>query len=206
MADLEEKTIILKDRRSLNENFIMAWDDILPNSFCKELMVIGDNAPRFVNRSDKCVKDKQIALDLQSSYVGYVKDLYDHGLIPCLNDYITEHPYLSDMEFVSDQCLLQVNTPPTSGYHDFHGEDVGWAQKSRALTWMVYLNDIEEHGETEFLYQSIRVKPKQGRVVIWPGSWTHLHRGLPPKSLKKYIVTGWWHSQYGMTQIRTYKP
>ena len=51
--------------------------------------------------------------------------------------------------------------------------------------------DRDEGGETEFLYQSMRVKPKQGTLLIWPAAFTHTHRGNPPLSNEKYIVTGW---------------
>jgi hypothetical protein len=61
----------------------------------------------------------------------------------------------------------------------------------RLLAWMVYLNDVEEGGETEFLYQHKRIKPKQGTLVIWPASFTHTHRGNSPLSNVKYVVTGW---------------
>ena len=45
---------------------------------------------------------------------------------------------------------------------------LGWRAQQRALAWMVYLNDVEEGGETEFLYQQLKIKPSKGRVVIWP--------------------------------------
>jgi hypothetical protein len=50
---------------------------------------------------------------------------------------------------------------------------------------------VQEGGETEFLYQHMRVKPEQGTLVIWPAAFTHTHRGNPPLSNEKYIVTGW---------------
>ena len=56
---------------------------------------------------------------------------------------------------------------------------------------MVYLNDIEDGGETEFLYQSRRIKPVTGRAVLWPAGYTHTHRGNPPLKDAKYIITGW---------------
>jgi hypothetical protein len=56
---------------------------------------------------------------------------------------------------------------------------------------MVYLNDIEDGGETEFLYLSKRVKPVTGRVLLWPAGYTHTHRGNPPLKDTKYIITGW---------------
>jgi hypothetical protein len=56
---------------------------------------------------------------------------------------------------------------------------------------IIYLNDVEDGGETEFIYQSTRVKPKKGTVVIAPSSFTHTHRGNPPLNGEKYIFTSW---------------
>ena len=59
------------------------------------------------------------------------------------------------------------------------------------MAFILYLNDVDEGGETEFLYQSRRVKAKAGTVVLWPAAYTHVHRGNPPLSGSKYILTGW---------------
>ena len=56
--------------------------------------------------------------------------------------------------------------------------------------------------ETEWLYQKRKVKPKKGTVCIWPGGYTHLHRGNPPMS-SKYIATGWYQGNIGLTQVQT---
>jgi hypothetical protein len=82
-------------------------------------------------------------------------------------------------------------TPIGGGYHVWHYESGTRELCHRLLTWMVYLNDVEEGGETEFLYQHMRLKPKAGTLVIWPAAFTHTHRGNPPLSNDKYIVTGW---------------
>jgi hypothetical protein len=56
----------------------------------------------------------------------------------------------------------------------------------------VYLNDIKQGGETEFLNQAMRVQPEAGKVVIFPAYFTHVHRGNPVLSAQdKYILTGW---------------
>ena len=62
---------------------------------------------------------------------------------------------------------------------------------SRLLLVMGYLNDVEEGGETEFLYQSKRVESKKGRIVICPSGFTHTHRGNPPLKGNKYMINGW---------------
>ena len=82
-------------------------------------------------------------------------------------------------------------TLPTEGYHVWHIEHASGQNAYRAFVFSVYLNDVEEGGETEFLHFSKRVKPKKGRIVIWPAAFPYIHRGNPPLSGEKYILTSW---------------
>jgi len=83
-------------------------------------------------------------------------------------------------------------TLPTEGYHVWHIEHgLGYENEARAFVYSIYLNDVEEGGETEFLHFSKRIKPKKGRIVIWPAAFTYVHRGNPPLSGEKYILTSW---------------
>ena len=80
----------------------------------------------------------------------------------------------------------------TEGYHIWHLEHgKGFKNEPRAFVFSIYLNDVEEGGETEFLHFSKRVKPKTGRIVIWPAGFPYVHRGNPPLSGEKYIITSW---------------
>ncbi len=89
-------------------------------------------------------------------------------------------------------CLKLQKTLPTEGYHVWHLEHgPGYDNEPRAFVFSIYLNDVEEGGETEFLHFSRRVKPKKGRIVIWPAGFPYLHRGNPPLSGEKYILTSW---------------
>jgi hypothetical protein len=82
-------------------------------------------------------------------------------------------------------------TMPGGGYHIWHPEMQSIHEKGRCLVFMLYLNDVEEGGETEFLYQHKRIQPKRDRFVLWPAYFTHTHRGNPPLSGEKLILTGW---------------
>ena len=83
-------------------------------------------------------------------------------------------------------------TLPTEGYHVWHIEHgKGYGNEARAFVFTIYLNDVEDGGETEFLHFSKRVKPKMGRIVIWPAGFPYVHRGNPPLSGEKYILTSW---------------
>jgi hypothetical protein len=96
---------------------------------------------------------------------------------------------------VSYEIKLQ-KTPIGGGYSVWHGEQGRGEASTRVLSWMVYLNDVEEGGETEFLYQGFRQKSVKGTLVIWPAAFTHTHRGNPPYSNEKYIITGWANFPY----------
>ena len=83
-------------------------------------------------------------------------------------------------------------TQPGGGYHVWHIERSHHDLTcKRALVWTVYLNDIKEGGETEFLNQNQRVPAKRGRACIFPADFPYVHRGNPPLKEDKYIVTSW---------------
>jgi len=61
----------------------------------------------------------------------------------------------------------------------------------RILLFIIYLNDVDDGGETDFYYQNKSVKPKAGSMVIAPCGFTHTHRGNIPKSSDKFVLTSW---------------
>ena len=60
----------------------------------------------------------------------------------------------------------------------------------RIITFIWYLNDVCEGGETVFSGK-YAVKPTTGKLVLFPATWTHPHCGKMPISNDKYILTGW---------------
>ena len=76
-------------------------------------------------------------------------------------------------------------------YINHQDSNIEWTNKKhRVVTYLWYLNDIEEGGETEF-WSSYRIKPEAGKLVFFPATWTYPHRGMIPISHDKYIITGW---------------
>jgi len=67
----------------------------------------------------------------------------------------------------------------------------------RALTYIWYLNDVEEGGETSFFNKG-KIRPEQGKLVLFPSCWTYPHAGIMPISSDKYIITGWVLKPVGM--------
>ena len=82
---------------------------------------------------------------------------------------------------------------PGEGYLNWHSERSIHLTHQRALTFMTYLNDVEDGGTTHFSHYNIEIKPEVGKTLIWPAEWTHAHNGKILNSGVKYIVTGWMH-------------
>ena len=72
--------------------------------------------------------------------------------------------------------------------------DVGdYISARRFLVFFVYLNNVEEGGETEFPTLDLQVSPECGTILIFPATWTYLHRGNTPISNDKYILGSYKH-------------
>ena len=82
-------------------------------------------------------------------------------------------------------------TDPGEFYHwHIDGGSHDFSQRQLVAIW--YLNDVPgPGGETEFLYQQIKVQPRTGRLLLFPPFWTHEHRGTALQHGVKYIATTW---------------
>jgi hypothetical protein len=183
-----------------HKDFIGIYEDALSKENCD--FIIQDfekhmaNNPSYISNGEKQFGNQEMGrLDVALFAEKFLFDtskIINETLNNCLNLYTDKFFSLKQVKARSEEIKLQ-RTPPRGGYHVWHCEAQNRASMNRVLTWMVYLNDIPEgEGETEFLWQGIRVKPKAGTCVIWPAQFTHPHRGNPVYSCDKYIATGWY--------------
>lgn len=140
-------------------------------------------------------QDKSWTIDtvmMERSNAGNLPAFYeiDEKVTECTNQYLDNFPAFQNM--LKSYHIKFQKTEPTEGYHVWHSENSVPQYRGRDLVWAVFLNDVNEGGELEFLYQRRRITPKQGTIVVWPAAFTHTHRGNPPLSGTKYIATGWW--------------
>jgi hypothetical protein len=184
------------------ENFIGIYENAFTKEYCASVIKYFDDAAKAglaIDRqqqgASKLKKD-----DLQLYAHSSVNLNYATELVEPFNNVFWEQLYA---QYASTFSILKDYAPHTNyafkiqkteigqGYHTWHAEDSMRESANRILAWTLYLNDVEEGGETEFLYYSKRVKPKTGTFILWPASFTHTHRGNPPLSNTKYIITGW---------------
>jgi hypothetical protein len=154
----------------------------------------GENAPKASKDDTSMIYSdllvSQLATagrDMMSVVNSKVLEYIEKYRVGMFSNSMTKPPYPIGSEAVKIQ-----KTSPGQGFHVWHCENNCGQINSRFIAWTLYLNDVEEGGETEFIYQHKRVKPEAGKLVIWPAGFTHTHRGNPPLKGDKYIATGWY--------------
>lgn len=194
---MKEKTVNIN-------NFIGVYDNYITVEECNSAINLFEQQNKFNQTINRIGGEKSSILQKQDQqYFASVDtlDIWWEHLKPMILNFdqafkhYIKHTGASDA-FDQDQffytALKVQKTLPTEGYHVWHIEHGrGYQNEARAFVFSIYLNDVEEGGETEFLHFSKRVKPKVGRIVIWPASFPYVHRGNPPLSGEKYILTSW---------------
>ena len=141
------------------------------------------------------VQDDLVTIDTTSHMLNFNRNVpllsdYNNLTSQAMDLYVQRWNSVANFDFQQAYMNIQ-RTSKSQGYHVWHYEDGPYANNRRMFATMLYLNDVEEGGETEFLYQSLRIKPERGKFLIWPAQWMHTHRGNPPLSGEKYIITSW---------------
>jgi hypothetical protein len=186
------------------EQFIGVYEEAFSQKYCndvinffEELIKVGCTSTRQADGDPKLAKE-DIRFCLTNStgmsfqHCGALVQQFNEVMwTQCYSNYVNNYGILKNFGPHNSYTYQVQKTEPGQGYHVWHCENSDRCYSNRILAWTLFLNDIEEGGETEFLFQHMRVKPKVGTLVIWPAGFTHTHRGNPPLSKTKYIATGW---------------
>ena len=186
--------------------FIYSQPKALPSELCEELIatfeISTSKKPGVINQNDKVATFSHIKQSTDLCFTPeYEQDpVWGPLLKPVLEVLHTE---VDNYAFKFKEAIYTLNDfrletvfniqryLPGEAYKAFHCERGGITTGHRILVWMFYLNDVTDKGETQFYYQDWKEKAEQGKLLIWPSDWTHLHRGIISPSQAKYIMTGW---------------
>lgn len=111
-------------------------------------------------------------------------------LVTVFKEFALEFPYFAANSFKDIGYNLQRTLP--GEYYHWHVDAGPGSFSERQLVAIWYLNDVPgPGGETEFPLQGVSVRPEQGKLILFPPFWTHVHRGVTLAEAVKYIATTW---------------
>ena len=182
-----------------NDNFIAGW--FIDETVCDALIDYFEKSPdKFPGRvqgkdTDKldpeCKKSTDLSIKRENrdtEILNYYAELHK-----VCEKYKEKYVYCSNWQdpwAIINPWNIQ-RFYPNEAFYKAHCERFGRPTSARHLVFMTYLNDVDDGGETEFVYQKMKVKPRKGLTLIWGTDWTFLHRGLVSPTQTKYITTGW---------------
>jgi hypothetical protein len=193
------------------EDFIYTYDNVIDPFICKKIIKLFDNERlktkgRILSGVDTEIKnttDFTLFHSLISKSVFYkdwsaIFKLLTKQINKYINKYIesvNESDNVLFKESVSnflqfDSFMIQKYNK-NEGKYEYHNDSHYEMDRNRIITYIFYLNDVEIGGETEFNRGKFIVKPKCGKLALFPATWTYPHCGKMPISDDKYIITGW---------------
>jgi len=179
------------------EDFIGVVEGVVPDETCDALINLAETGD-ILERATVFDRDGQIVVGevRQNSLVHLTADNCGAHLgtlnVAFRNAYLKyaeKFPILASVNKISLEAFTLLRYDEETDFYDWHVDGLDAGIRSRFLSQVAYLNDVEKGGETEFLLQGRKVQPRRGSIVVFPSGWTHQHRALPPITGKKYAVT-----------------
>ena len=190
------------------DRYIKIYDDVIDADSCNMLIGKFEAAEedqyeevRQVER-DKAIAFTQINLVNNKDWASV-----QNGMLEVFQDYI--------MAYINDCKIAPKQWPQTYGYEairikrylnnnydrfDPHVDVMNQETSRRFLSFFIYLNDVDEGGETEFIsinkpgtYIPLKIEPRRGRLLMFPPLWMYYHAGLKPVSNNKYLIHSYCH-------------
>ena len=103
--------------------------------------------------------------------------------------YKQAYPHLNHWVDITDSGFQVQKYNKSAGYYREHTDSFPGSANERVLAAIIYLNDVEFGGETNFTVHGVKVKATQGRITLFPAVFTHPHESCVPITGDKWIIS-----------------
>jgi len=143
-----------------------------------------------LNPDQKWIKIQNfLTKELNKNISKYLNGL--NNIVNPANNYDINFKILNTNFLQHDEFMIQKYDKLDGKYVYHHDMYVDFNKnRYRVFTYLWYLNTVTEGGETVF-WDSYKIKPEAGKLVLFPACWAFPHTGKMPISDNKYIITGW---------------
>ena len=178
----------------LTSDFIRVYDDVLDADVCDALIHIFDTNKDKHERLDEQKKPSFTQYNLTQNSEDY-KDIHNHLIQKTFQYRDDYYEFVDKRVFPNSHAFEQYRIkryePNGEDMFDTHVDVQDHASARRFLSFMWYLNDVPEGGNTVF--NDLTIKPERGKLVVFPPLWLFPHRGEPVVESPKYILSTYLH-------------
>ena len=179
-----------------NENYIRYYDNVFDKQMSKDLIKEFEKSSHQIERHSMGPMDfSQINVIGKQNWEIFFDSLVS-TFKKCVEVYKKDCNITGEMfphRYGFEQFRLKRYLPNNIDQFDNHVDVSDFDTARRFLVFFLYLNE-PKGGETEFPQMNISVKPKIGRLLMFPPMWTHLHAGKKVTGKEpKYILGSYLH-------------
>jgi prolyl 4-hydroxylase len=179
------------------QDFIHIYENALEDNICDFLISLFDQTEHLHERYDQEGKPNFTQLNLTENrdLTPEVNIVHNH-IIKKIFDYRDRYYQFIDKrvfpeEHALEQFRIKRYNAGGEDRFDTHVDVLDHSSSRRFLSFIWYLNDVESGGQT--IFKDVQIQPKQGTLIMFPPLWMFPHRGEPPISGPKYIMSAYLH-------------
>jgi len=187
---------MIKKMKNL-DYFARVYDDVISPDVCEFLIQTFENNNNLhqVIRDDKKPNFTQFNLTENKSKSSDIETIHEYLISKVIQYKKSYYDLMDDVCFPSTNLFeqLRIKRYINNGEElfDTHVDVADYSGSRRFLSFLFYLNDVSEGGETTF--DGLTITPKAGRMLIFPPIWLYPHKGHAPISNNKYIMSTYLH-------------
>lgn len=180
---------------------IFAIGDFLSAAECQQLCTMIDDVAR-----PSSLHEVDYASGFRTSFSGDLDpgDSFVRGIARRIDDVLGLDPAFGE-HLQGQRYLPGQQFKPHNDW--FYTSEKYWELErarggQRSWTAMVYLNTVDEGGETDFTHVQIRIAPKPGVLMLWNNAHPDgrpnldtMHAGSPVVRGSKYVITRWYRTR-----------
>ena len=189
------------------DNFIKVYDNVLDKESCENLIERFEKSESLlenvnVDDGDNAISFKQLTLLNQEDWKSFqdsMLNVFQHYIMSYKTD-CNIRRLMWPAEYGYEAIRVKRYLPNDFDRFDPHVDVMTHETARRFLAFFIYLNDVKEGGETEFVnlkkegtYIPYKIKPKTGRMVVFPPMFPWPHAGLIPISGQKFLLHSYLH-------------
>ena len=179
------------------EKYCMIIDDVLDNRVCDYLIDLFDTNKSLHERYDNNDKPNFTQFNITKHKDNFLQ-IHDHIIqvsLSCLEKYkkaVSETSFWPK-KYMFEEFRIKYYNEGGHDQFDTHIDSGNIETSKRFFIFFYYLNDVEDGGETEFTNTTLKVKPKTGRIIMFPPFWMFPHKGNPVTKGQKYLLSSYLH-------------
>ena len=189
------------------DNYIQIYDDVIDEESCQKFI---EKFESFEDQLENVYQedgDEKIAFKQLQMIQFKEWESVQSGMLELFQDYIVRYKIDCNIktkqwptEYGYEAIRMKRYLNNDSDRFDPHVDVLDHHTSRRFLAFFIYVNDVDEGGETKFLnfykpgtYIPLTVTPQRGRLLMFPPMWPWYHAGRKPIDQNKYILHSYCH-------------